>query len=75
MKKAMKDLKNSQKRVAKNEDHCLDCDKTTRISESEAYEITKRIMKGKPVTVLQKMDLDVQKKVLSRLKNDGLILR
>ncbi|MGR6836965.1 transposase [Syntrophomonas erecta] len=36
-----------------NKDRCLDCDETKRISESEAYEITKKIMKGKTVTVLQ----------------------
>ncbi|HBV88678.1 MAG TPA: transposase [Desulfosporosinus sp.] len=58
-----------------NEDHCLDCDKTKRISESEAYEITKGIMKGKPVTALQKMDQDARNKILSRLRNDGLSLR
>lgn len=58
-----------------NEDHCLDCDEIKRISESEAYEITKRIMKGKPLTALQNMDQDARNKVLSSLRNEGLSLR
>ena len=58
-----------------NEDHCLDCDEIKRISESEAYEITKRIMKNKPVAALQNMDQDTRNKILSRLRNDGLSLR
>ncbi len=57
------------------EDHCLDCDETKRISESEAYEITKRIMNGKPVTALQNMDQDARNKILRSLRNDGLSLR
>lgn len=58
-----------------NEDRCLDCDETKRISESEAYEIIKKIMKGKPVTVLQTMDQDARNKIVSRLRNEGLSLR
>jgi len=58
-----------------NEDRCLDCDETKRISESEAYEITKLIMKDKPVTSLQTMDQDARNKILRRLRNEGLSLR
>ena len=58
-----------------NEDHCPDCDETKRISESKAYEITKRIMNGKPVTALQNMDQDARNKILRSLRNDGLSLR
>ena len=58
-----------------NEDHCLDCDNRKRISDSEAYEITKKLMKGKPVTALQNMDQDVRNTLLSHLRNEGLSLR
>jgi hypothetical protein len=58
-----------------DEDHCPDCDETKRISGSEAYEITKRIMNGKPVTALQNMDQDARNKILRSLRNDGLSLR
>ena len=58
-----------------NEDRCLDCDKSKRISESEAYERAKEIMNGKPVTALQTMDQDARNKILSCLRKDGVSLR
>ncbi|MGR6836625.1 transposase [Syntrophomonas erecta] len=57
-----------------NEDRCLDCDEAKRISESEAYEIIKKIMNGKSITDLQTMDQNTRNKILSSLRNDGLSL-
>ncbi|NMC27687.1 MAG: transposase [Syntrophomonadaceae bacterium] len=61
--------------AAGNQDNCLDCDEIKRISESEAYEITKRIMKGDPVTAIQEMSQDARKIILNRLRTSGLSLR
>lgn len=58
-----------------NEDHCLDCSTSKRIGESEANEITRRIMKDKSVTALHKMDQDSRSKILSKLRSSGLSLR
>lgn len=70
---AIKELKKFT--AAGNQDNCLDCDEIRRISESEANEITNRIMKGDPVTAMQKMDQDSRKIILDRLKTNGLSLR
>ena len=75
-----KEIKLAIKRLQKfteegNEDSCLDCDETKRISESEAYEITKEILKGKPITALQTMDHDGRDKILGCLRKEGLSLR
>ena len=72
-KKAIEVLKKLTEEV--NEDQCLDCDKRKRFSEREAYEITKRIMEGKPVTTLQEMNQDERNKILGRIRNEGLSLR
>ncbi len=72
-KKAIEGLQNFTEEG--NEDHCLDCNEIKRISESEAYKITKRIMNGEPLTALQTMDQDKRNKILSRIRNDGLSLR
>lgn len=61
--------------AAGNQDNCLDCDEIKRISESEAYEITKRIMKGDPVMAIQEMGQDARKIILNRLRTSGLSLR
>lgn len=58
-----------------NEDRCLDCDEPKRISESEAYEIIKKIMNGKSVTALQAMEQNARDKMLSSIRNEGLSLR
>ncbi len=58
-----------------NEDHCLDYNKLKRISESEAFEIVKKRMNGKPATAIQAMNQDERNRVLSYLRNDGLSLR
>lgn len=72
-KKAVEELRNFTEED--NEDRCLDCDETKRISESEASEIIKQIMKGKSITDLQTMDQNTRNKILSSLRNDGLSLR
>jgi hypothetical protein len=58
-----------------NEDRCLDCNETKRISENEAYEIIKKIMNGKPVTVLPTMDQNTRNEILNSLKSEGISLR
>ncbi len=58
-----------------NEDRCLDCDEARRISESQAHEIARKVMKGKPATALQAMDQDARNKILRRLRKEGLSLR
>lgn len=58
-----------------NEDRCLDWDGTRRIGESEARDIARTVMEGKPVTALQTMDTETRRKILSRLRNEGLSLR
>lgn len=58
-----------------NEDPCLDCDKPKRISDSEAFEIIKRKMNGRPITAIQTMDQNARNMILSHVRNDGLSLR
>ena len=58
-----------------NKEQCLDCDETRRISESEAYEITRKIMKSRQITTLETMEQDARNKILSSLRNEGLSLR
>lgn len=72
-KRAMEILKKFMEE--KTEDRCLDCHETSRISESKAYEIAKKIMNGKPATDLQAMDVDVRNDILRRLREEGLSLR
>jgi len=52
--------KNSQKRITKTT--AWIAIRPNESAKAEAYEITKRIMRGKPVTALQKMDKDAQTK-------------
>jgi REP element-mobilizing transposase RayT len=58
-----------------NKDCCLDCEEPKRITESEAYEIIKKILKDKSITQLQSMDQDTRNRILSNLRNHGLSLR
>lgn len=59
-----------------NEDRCLDYCENRRVGDTEAYQIIKKIIKGRPVTVLQTMDQEGRSKILNRLRNEyGLSLR
>lgn len=59
-----------------NEERCLDCRESRRVGDTEAYQIIKEIMKGRPVTVLQTMDQEGRSQILNRLRNEyGLSLR
>ena len=59
-----------------NEDRCLDDSENRRVGDTEAYQIVKEIMKGRPVTVLQTMDQEERSKILNRLRNEyGLSIR
>lgn len=70
---AIEELKKSMEEGI--QDHCLDYEESKRISESEAYEIIKNMMKDKPITALHTMDQDTRNKLLSRLRKDGLSMR
>jgi len=58
-----------------NEDCCLDCSEPSRISESEAYEITRKRMNGKQITAIQTMNENERDILLGHLRNDGLSIR
>lgn len=59
-----------------NEDRCLDYPEKRRVGDTEAYQIIKEIMKGRPVTALQTMDPEGRSKILNRLRNEyGLSIR
>jgi hypothetical protein len=59
-----------------NEDRCLDYPEKRRVGDTEAYQITKEIMKERLVMALQTTDLEGRGKILNRLRNEyGLSIR
>jgi len=59
-----------------DDNRCLDYETTKRISDTEAYEIIKQMMKGKLVSSLQTMQPEERSKILERIRTEyGFSLR